>query len=183
LLAQFNVNKMMAMSRAVANQLLIAVFGTLVLSCLLPCAHAQVSLADIRAYTEWAASTGEVRLRRPLIEYEGNWLWYCFNDTLIFDLTDPNVDPILIPLNEQFTVTAIRTYRNTERRRRFWRPVLRQVETEISEMLRLINDGMLAGEDLRIVLLERSARIADIYFRELDQLAIREGRTGAERAL
>jgi hypothetical protein len=140
----------------------------------------QITVPDLRAYTEWSAQNGDFRLRRPQIEYGRDYLWYCFRDAFAIDLANPDIDPILIPLNEQFKVAAIRRYRNTRRQRRFWEPVLRRVEMEIDDMLRLINSGQLDSETLRIHLPAGSITISDIYYRELHQLALDRGMLGAE---
>jgi hypothetical protein len=61
-------------------------------------------------------------------------------------------DPTSIPITAQFTVLAIRKYRNDPRQRQFWQPVLRQVEQEIAGMLSLIQSRTLSNDKLFAVL-------------------------------
>jgi hypothetical protein len=136
---------------------------------------AQTSQADLRAYTEYAARTGRVVLPRPRIDWDRDPIPYAFDDTIPVDV---ETDPLDLPLNAQFTVTAIRTYRNTPTQRRFWTPVLARVESEISGMVSLINDKTVEGEALRKQLFDRASRIAKIYREELTRLAKENGKSG-----
>jgi len=136
---------------------------------------AQTSQADLRAYTEYAARSGRVVLPRPRIDWDRDPIRYAFDDTIRVDV---KTDPLDLPVNAQFTVTAIRTYRDTPTQRRFWTPVLGRVENEISGMLSLINDKTVEGEALRKQLLDRAGRIAEIYREELTRLARENGKSG-----
>ncbi len=143
-------------------------------------ADAQTTQADLRAYTEYAARTGKVSLPRPRLDWDRDPLVYVFDDTIPVDLLDAERTTVLdAPLNAQFTVTAIRTYRDTPRQRQFWTPVLGRVEAEITEMLNVINEGEVKGNELRELLQEKSNDIAEIYSKELDRLAKANGKRGA----
>lgn len=138
----------------------------------------EVSQADLRAYTEWSVRNGTVSLPKPMFDWTGDYLSYQLSDVSDSFGLDRN-DPISVPLTEQFTVLAIRKYRDSRRQLRFWNPVLTRVEREIAGMLTLIASGKLRGQELLSALDDRSLKISEIYQVELNQLATRNGRKGA----
>jgi hypothetical protein len=139
----------------------------------------QVSQTELRAYTEYASRRGEVTLPRPQIDWDRDPIIYFFESTIPRHAADPAIDPLGIPLNAQFTVTAIRTYRNTAEQKRFWGPVLDRVEREIASMLSVIGSGELKDQRLREELERAEMRIARIYQEQLDRLAKEHGKQGA----
>jgi hypothetical protein len=84
-----------------------------------------------------------------------------------------------VPLSEQLIVAAIRKYRNTPQQRTFWQPVLARIESEIADMLSLINKEIGRAE-LRDALGEKADRIREIYQTELSRLARQYRKSGAE---
>ncbi len=84
-----------------------------------------------------------------------------------------------IPLQAQFQVTLIRRYRNDRSQRRFWSPILRDVESEIGEMLRLIQRGNMNENELSKALLKRGETIRQLYQNNLSDLAKKNGKQGA----
>lgn len=157
----------------------LAVASVLLLGLSHATAWGQMNQDDLRAYTEHEVQRGSVRLTPPHFNWERDPLVYLLPDTILVDWDDPKAGGLDVALNAQFTVTAIRRYRDAPAQRRFWTPVLRRVEAEIQEMLRLVEASGLEGDALRTGIDEISDRIARIYQDELDRLAKENGKRGA----
>jgi hypothetical protein len=112
------------------------------------------------------------------LDWQRDFLVYRFDDLLPVG-DEESIAFIDIPLNAQFTVTSIRTHRNTPQQRQFWEPVLRRVEAKIAEMLSIISEGEVEGEEIRRLLQGKSFDIAEIYGQELDRMAKANDKEGA----
>ena len=90
-------------------------------------------------------------------------------------------EPLHAAVREQFTVTLIRTHRNAPAQQPFWRPLLARVEREIATMLHVAQDARRPIEQRAETVRAASRRIDALYQRELDALARRHGKQGAEQ--
>lgn len=139
----------------------------------------QIALGDIsqkslQEMTEDIVEQGDVKILPPEFDWDRPSLSYYLGHV---DFDCPN--RWRTPLQAQFTVTLIRRYRNDRFQRRFWEPVLRDVESEIGEMVRLIQRGNMNERELSEALFKRSKKIRELYQSNLSDLAKENGKQGA----
>lgn len=128
----------------------------------------------------------------PKFDWDGEFLTYSLGNVGISGDLLPgggehaiaNMIPkdLLIPVNAQFQISLIRKTRDSRKQRRFWEPVLRKAEQKVAEMLHLINQGDIQGKQLSDALWKKDSEIYAIFQTELNKLARREGKRGAQRA-
>lgn len=158
------------------HSLSLAVLSFALLAFLPSISYSQATQRDLRAFVEHASRNGTISLPEPVLEWHETQLKYFFDD---YYEEHSSFQPMTIPLNEQITATSIRKYRSTNRQRRFWEPVLRKVENQISEMMTFVSRKDLTSEELEKKLEEKSAIISNIYQQELNRIARSYGRNGA----
>ncbi len=140
-----------------------------------------ITQEDLRQWTEYALKIGLYEVNSPpKFDWEEESLYYHLG-MVSPSANAGNSDIPEGPIREQFTVTLIRKYRNSSRAKRFWQPVLRQVEAKISEMLTVTNTPNLTEDEKWQKLSPLYDEIYQIYQRELNQLAKSEGKESAER--
>ena len=93
----------------------------------------------------------------------------------VVNYVPPRDDLLAMPLQEQYTVTGIRLHRNGRQQRQFWTPVLKQVETEIGQMLDIVGRNGQDRAAKQDKLFACRERIESVYFRALNKLAQDQG--------
>lgn len=154
---------------------------------------AQITQKDLRDFSEYAIRHKIVEITPPKLDWSGESLRYSLGGidprregfTSLEDFSESgetdedSASASFIPLQNQFTITAIRQSRNTPTQRKFWTPVLGRAEAQVSKMLRLIREGRLEGSDLEQKLWDQEGQITEMYHEELDRLAKEYGKDGA----
>lgn len=139
----------------------------------LPVALGQITQPDLRAYTEKSIANGDVEFKPPKFKWDDHGVRYHLGE---YDLDLPMAKTLMaMPLREQFVVTGIRRHRTQSQQRRFWRPVLEQVEEEIAKMLKIVQNNDMADDVKEQETHAVGERIASIYFNALDKLAQERG--------
>ena len=138
-------------------------------------ARAAVSQQDLKNLTEQALAQGKVIAQiKPMFNWDAPMLMYNLGQVELGE------DTWSIPLRAQYQVTLIRQSRTRRSQRRFWRPILHKVEEKIEGMLTLIQQGNLEQDQLNRELMKRHREIDEMYERELNALAQKNGKTGAQ---
>jgi hypothetical protein len=132
-----------------------------------------------RTGVQRAIANRRLHLLEPRLDWSGHSLDYTFPNYDFEDTPDDSQNPRLSALESQLTVEAIRRFRMTNlQRRRFWAPVLADVESEIAKMLDLADRP---GFDVAAVE-QRQVAIRNVYQESLDRLARQYGKQGAGRS-
>jgi len=140
--------------------------------------------ADLQSHVERVLRSGKMTLPKPTFDWSGDELIYKLPPTL---KADADRDPYEAAVAEQLLVESIRKYRLGSRgQRKFWGPVLDEVERQIDGMLQDIATIQDAQRRTQAVD-SRTESIQQIYATSLDRLARANGkqraRTQAEAAL
>ncbi len=136
------------------------------------------SFEQLRDTVSEAVERGQIPVQEPRFDWSGEHMIYTIKPSCDID---PHANPMEQPFSAMLTVAAIRKHRYVSRdAARFWDSVLPKVEREIRRMVDLINRRRLRQEQLAEEMQQASARIGQIYHKELDALARRQGKQGAK---
>jgi hypothetical protein len=142
-----------------------------------PISSAQVDYEKLRDRAYKSVESGEIKVDEPEFKETGDSISYHIDVVTDIDTQQP----FAIPFSEMLRVAAIKKHRmKTSAGRQFWRPVLREVENNIEEMMKLSNNKNLPKEQIDIQLGELQERIQNVYEKRIHDWAESQGKEAVQ---